>query len=311
MAVHQKPPHGSLEWLTLRHRDEQGRVRFGASDAPALMGCDPFGDIIDLAEDKWFPPEVSEPNAAMMRGNVLEPALVAYAETLLGQKVTTPDLMWSNGRMIATLDGLTEDGTIIVECKTTTAYNSDDGLPNSYYWQCVAQLACHPTATKVLIVVLDKRMRLGSWELERDQEEIDYLLLTADTIGDYLDRRELPPQVKVTERSAKMMWPDPVGVVDIGVEGANLVACINACNRDIKASEERLQRYKDELAALLGSNEVGELDGVKLVTFKKRKGNRRLNMARLVKDFGPLDDYYTEGGSYRVMRTVHSEDDSE
>ena len=32
-----KPPHGSVEWLNVRHRDENGKVTIGASEAGALM----------------------------------------------------------------------------------------------------------------------------------------------------------------------------------------------------------------------------------------------------------------------------------
>ena len=81
-----KPPHGSLEWHQIRHRDEQDRVRFGASEAPILAGVSKYETITSLALRKWSPPEVNEPNAAMMRGNILEPALITYAEQILKKK---------------------------------------------------------------------------------------------------------------------------------------------------------------------------------------------------------------------------------
>lgn len=221
MNTHQKPEHGSLQWLTLRHKTEEGKTRFGASEAPILMGVSPYKSLADLAIEKWGAPEVREQTPAMTRGHILEPALITYAETLLGTPVATPDLMFSNGRMIATLDG--EAIPTIVEAKTSLWHSADDPLPAEWYWQGVAQMACVPEAEQVMFVVLDKRMSLGHWILKRDEEAIANLMLRAEEVGEMLDAGVMPPDAQILETHVKALYPDPQGTKEIGHYGADLV----------------------------------------------------------------------------------------
>ena len=90
MQVIEKPKHGSIEWLQRRHRDDLGRVTFGASDAPALMNASPFMTRADLWHSKRSEPRISETSAAMHVGNVLESALVDELGRRLGINMTTP-----------------------------------------------------------------------------------------------------------------------------------------------------------------------------------------------------------------------------
>lgn len=297
-----KPEHGSIEWLNVRHRDQYGRVRFGASEAPTLMGCNPFATLTDLALTKWSEPEVTEPSAAMMRGNLLEPALLKYAEQLLGCEVATPNEMFYTGRLIATLDGITPDGTVIVECKTTTAYSSDDALPESYYWQAVAQMAC-TGIDMVLVVVLDKFMRFGSWTVRRNVEDIDRLFARADEIGQMLDDKQLPPDAPLNERTVKALYPTAAGALELGSTGAFIVNAWQASVEARKVAEAEEQGWRDQLCALLGGAETGTVDGQTVVTFKYRKGSSTFDSKRFAAEHPDLAAKYTrQGSSTRVLR---------
>lgn len=305
MATVNKPPHGSEQWLAIRKHDQYGRVRFGASEAPTLMGCNPYATLADLALDKWAPAEESPPNDAMIRGNVLEPALVTYAADLLGQPVATPNVMFTVGRLIATLDGLSDDESIIVECKTTTSYSSDDDIPNAYYWQAMAQLACVPTAERVLVVVLDKRMRLGSWTVTRDRDAIDRLFEQADYIGGYLDNKELPPEAQVTEKHVIAMYPEPSGSVELGTEGLALLTLWQAAKEARVSAERQEQEARDLLTAFLGSAEIGCVDNIPVVSYKQRKGSKTVDWKAVARDHGSLlDQYRKQGASTRVLRSM-------
>lgn len=301
-----KPTHGSLEWLQIRHRDEQGRVRFGASEAPTLMGVSKFNTIVDLAIEKWAEPSVKEQNDAMLRGHLLEPALLEYAATLLEQPVPTPDVMYPAGRFIATLDGLV--GDTIVEAKTTTFYSSDDVLPEDYYWQVLAQLACVPSATRVLVVVLDKRMRLGYWEVSRDavEDDIARLLDRADEVGDALDKGEMPEDAMPTEAQVKMLFPNPKGEIELTQVDVDIINGWNFAKAALKEAEAVEQAFKDQVARMLGEAEVGLFLGEKVVTYKARKGIERLDTKRLTQDHPELvAQYKVTGSSTRVLRTTN------
>lgn len=306
-TTHNKPTHGSLEWLNLRHRDEHGRVRFGASEAPILMDVSPYKTLADLAVEKWTEPTVNEPSPAMMRGNILEPALLKYAEELLTTTVTTPDTMFSNGRLIATLDGLAfpGDDCVIVECKTTTAYSSDDELPQDYYWQVIAQFACVPEATEALVVVLDRHMRLGSWRVMRDEAAIAVLMAQADITGEAFDKREMPENENLTEKAIKTLYPNPVGSVEIGYNGIVLIDEYRSAQRAAKFAAEQEQAFRDQLVSLLGNAEAGTVDGQIVVTFKTRSTGSRWDTKRLEQDHPELAaDYKKQAGSTRVLKVI-------
>lgn len=306
MTTIRKPPHGSLDWLLIRHRDDDGRCRFGASEAPTLMGANPWANLTDLAIEKWSEPQESEPNAAMERGNVLEPALIAHAATLLGQPVTTPDVMYAEGRLIATLDGITDDGTIIVEAKTTTAYSSDDECPAAYWWQVQAQLACVPTAHYGIVVVLDKRMRLGQWKVPRSEFDIAALMARADVIGDIIDRHELPnADETLTEAQVKAVWPKPTGTVALPTSAVAVIDEWQAAREARMDAEEREQVCRDRLAAMMGAAEVGTVDGHPVLSFKSRRAVLRIDTKAMERDHPSLvEQYRVPGLATRVLRTA-------
>ena len=311
MDTVKKPAHGSQEWLELRHRDKYGRVRFGASEAPVLMGVSPWANLGDLTIAKLGKVGPTPPSPAMTRGNVLEPGLISWAAELLGEKVVTPDVMYTVGRMIATLDGLSESG-IIVECKTTTSHSSDDDLPEEYYWQVVAQFACCPFAQEAVVVVLDKRMRLGHWRVLRNQEDCDRLLDRADQIGDVLDRGETPAEVEFTEKQAQIRFTGPAGEVELGKRGLFLVEEAQAWAQARKDAERNEQACRDELSHLLGAYEYGTFDGQRIVSFKARKGQSKVDWKQLAADHPDLlNRYRVKGAPTRVLRIGQTPDKME
>lgn len=303
-----KPTHGSLKWLEVRHRDEQGKIRFGASEAPILMGVSKYQTLTDLALAKWSDPEVKEQNDAMVRGTVLEPALLDFASQVLGVKVTTPEVMYAQGRFIATLDGVTEAGSTIVEAKTTTAYSCDDPMPVEFFWQAVAQLAC-TDAEAVRFVVLDKRMRLAMpnhWVVYRDnvEDEIIQLEEVAEQVGQALDARKLPDGATMTETHVKMLYPDSHGTKELGTDGIVAVNEWQAA-RDAREYAEQIEREaRDRLTAMLGEAEVGTVDGQKVVSYKSRSTGSRLDTKQLELDYPDLVAKYKKpAGTTRVLRS--------
>ena len=310
MKAIDKPTHGSLAWLQVRHRDENGHTRFGASEAPILMGASKFETLSSLAIRKWSEPEVLEPNAAMMRGQILEPALITYAADLLQQDVFTPEQMFINGRFIATLDGLSDDGDWIVEAKTTVAYSSDDELPDEYFWQVVAQFACVEMAKNALIVILDKRMRLGSWTLSRSsvQDAIDLLMAKADEVGACLDQHELPKDAKPTEAEIRSLFPNPNGTIELTPEMIQAIELWQAFKQAKEEAESGEQQYRDEIARYLSDKDTGCIDGQAVITFKSRKASSRIDITRLAADHPTLvEQYRTLGKPTRILRLTNGD----
>lgn len=310
MQTHIKPTHGTLEWLQLRHKDAEGRVRFGASEAPILAGVSHYRNLVDLAIAKWDEPEVNEMNEAMKRGHVLEPALITEASAILGCEVITPNFMYEHERFIATLDGVTfdEHGDIdtIIEAKTTTQHSNDDPLPVEFYWQVLAQMFC-TGARHALVIMLDKRMRIGTYRLERTDDveaDIEWLAATAETVGAMLDAKQLP-DIPMTESQVKSLYPNPAGSIEVGSSGLALLREWQAAAEARKSVESHEQLLRDKVAQLLGVFDTGTVDGQPVVSFKARKGSSRLDLKRLEAEHpGLVAGYRVQGAPFRVLRML-------
>ena len=102
---------GTPEWLDWR------RQGIGASEAPAIMGENPWKTPKNLLKEK-IEGSKSRPNAAMLRGIALEPEARESYENVVGVKVP-PVCIQSNEYewLRASLDGLSEDGHLVVEIK--------------------------------------------------------------------------------------------------------------------------------------------------------------------------------------------------
>lgn len=299
-----RPPYLSPEWHAQRKHDENGNVRFGASDAPVLMNVSRYRNVVDLFISRQSEEPPSPTTDVQMRGHRLEPALLEYASDLLEERVETPEGWFTAGRFVATLDGLTKDETVVVEAKTTMMYSSDDAIPPSFYWQVQAQLACVPTAKYALVVVLDNRMRFGSWQVHRNDEDIARLLDWAEIVGSHLDRNELPPDVLMTEHQVKTFYPEPLGELEIGEKGGELVERYREIKSIREDMDEQEKDLRTQIVNLLGNKEIGTVNGVKVISYKSRKGQFRVDTKLLEAENPELVALYRRtGSSTRTLRT--------
>ena len=103
---------GTSAWLDWR---DQG---IGASDAPAIMGENPWKSAARLMREKLGEVKKFSGNAAMRRGNELEPLARRRYERLSGVSVDPACLQSSRHTwQRASVDGLAADGSVVVEIK--------------------------------------------------------------------------------------------------------------------------------------------------------------------------------------------------
>ncbi len=125
---------GTPEWLEWR---SQG---IGASDAPTIMGENPWKSAGYLLEEKCGRRKGNFTNAAMARGVRLEPEARKSYETKVGIQVTPACLQSARHEwMRASVDGLAANGTSVVEIKCgESAYrkaSTSRAVPDYYYGQ--------------------------------------------------------------------------------------------------------------------------------------------------------------------------------
>ncbi|MEA1959453.1 MAG: YqaJ viral recombinase family protein [Chloroflexota bacterium] len=102
---------GTPAWLEWR---SQG---IGASDAPAIMGENPWKSANYLLQEKCEG-KVYGPNAAMARGTRLEPEARKRYESKFGVRVAAACLQSTKYEWLrASVDGLATDGSAVVEIK--------------------------------------------------------------------------------------------------------------------------------------------------------------------------------------------------
>lgn len=308
MQVIPKQKHGSKDWLLARWKDEQGRCVFGASDVPALMGVSPYKSRAALFADKTNEPVEQPSNAVFDRGNDLEPALIARASKQLGTNIITPEVIYRDGRLSISLDGVDNEQSpsVVVEAKTTTRYSvyESSDLPAEWLWQGWAQQAV--LEVPVWFVVLDRDLRISCVELPDNPLAIDTLLTETDVFGGWVDNNT-PPMDEINNFSADdiaRIWRVEPTTVELDATVLDWVAQLEEARALSKQASELETKAKDAIAQMMLGNEIGLVDGQQIVSWKQQAGKESFDAARLKQEHPEMVQEYTkQGNPYRVMRT--------
>lgn len=302
-----KPPHGSVEWLTVRHRDTQGKVTFGASEAGALMGVSEYTTLTDLCVSKLTEPEETPPTKAMLKGVIFEDALIDYAAKELGLKLSTPDEMFRKGRFTVTLDGATDDLSTVVECKVTSAHTitSADDLP--MMWVMQGHVQHYVTGADIWFSVFDRRQNLTVVQMPINEDVISELLIQADRVGEALDNGVIPDEAwaDFTAEQIALIYPQVPGkAIQADDELVNWIMDLENVNRQIKQLETEKKEAQDQIARrMIDADTVTDANGVPIFTWREQRGRVSFNAKAFEADHPELfAQYKREGAPFRVMR---------
>jgi putative phage-type endonuclease len=301
MEYIEKPIHGSLEWLQLRHK-HNGKTIVGASEVSIIMGANHYKNIIDLAIEKMREPEVREQNDAMKRGTFLEQGLLDYASAELGITITTPSSMYLNGRINATLDGLAAHPEKVFEAKTSTAYVQGDACLPEWYWQAQAQMFCTGTSV-VTFIVLDRQLRITMFDVERNEQDQQHMVEQVQKFCESIDAGVLPENVPLTADQVTLLHPEPAGEVELGASGLDIVQRLQAVKEAIKELESEETELRNHLANMMRDADAGTVDGHKIITYKAQS-TVRFDQKSFSDEHPDLLKKYQKKSSFRVMRFV-------
>jgi len=308
MQVIPKAKHGSKEWLLARWKDEQGRCVFGASDIPALMGASPYKTRGELFADKVNEPVEQEETAVFRRGNLLEKPLLEEASRVLGTNIFTPDVIYRDGRLSISLDGVDheENPTVVVEAKTSTRYSiyTAEDLPVEWCWQGYAQMAV--LQVPVWFVVLDRDQRISVVQLPDNPEAIDTIRLETSVFGGWVDGDPLDEDINnFTATDIARIWKAEPTSVELPASAVDWALQLEEARAMAKQAADLESKAKDALAQMLLGNEIGTVDGVQLVTWKQQAGKASLDTKQLRADHPELvSQYEKQGAPFRVMRVT-------
>lgn len=312
MQVIPKPEHGSLDWLKVRHRDDEGKVTFGASEAGALMGVSEYTTLTDLCISKLYPPEVKEPEPQMVKGLIFEDALLKYAGTLLGCDVETPEMMYRKGRFTVTLDGLAHGipnapANRIIEAKVTSAYTvaSADDLPKS--WVMQGHVQQWVLGLPVSFIVFDKRQHINLVDMPFHEGLMNTILNVADVVGYDLDSGVMPDYAYkgLTSEQVQRLYPVVESRnITADDELVNHVFDLETTRKQIKELKEQEQELVDTIARALGdADEITDAAGFTMLTWRQQKGRLSFDTKAFQLAHPDLFAQFTkEGAPFRVMR---------
>ena len=238
-AVQQNTP----EWLELR------KNMIGASDAPIIMGDSPWKTPFQLWEEKLSLKKPPEMNAAMQRGHELEPiarqAYIDYTGNYIEPKVVFSE---THHWMMASLDGLSIDGNLIVEIKCPGKKDHEIAkkgeVPKKYWAQLQHQLATINSNILHYFSYLDGDVALVT--VEADEKYIKQLMKKEVDFWNKMQSLEAPA---LSDRDYVEKRDD------IWVEATQEWATVQLQLEDLKAREKKCRELLIQLSG--GVNCIG------------------------------------------------------
>lgn len=247
------------EWLKLR------KNKIGASDAPIIMCVSPWKSKHELWIEKMSEEIETECTSYMQRGIDLEPIARALFNEI-NSKNTEPSVIFHKKFewMIASLDGMSEDGKTIVEIKCPGKKDHDIArsgkIPEKYYPQIQHQIEV-AGVDAAYYFSFDGQDGV-TIKVDRDQEYIDKMI--AEELKFYECMQNFcPPDDCVKKINNNKMWD----------ECAQEWKKINLSIEDAKQQLKQLQDKEDQLKSIMieiAENEECAGAGIELKKYARK-----------------------------------------
>ena len=301
-----KPPHGSREWLWVRWRNAEGLSRIAASSAAAVHNEHEYMTAGDLAVELLAEeaPQPKQANAAMERGNRLEPVLIQWTSDIEEIVLNTPDIMYcfENGdaRMIATLDAISADG-VPFEIKTTKK-RWDGVLPRQWYWQGVQQSICAGT-NQIEWRIFDSDLELHQYTQVVTSDEQQIHITAVDEFLNLIEQGLVPEVARLSYENVSDLYNKPSGAQTMLPEGTlHLIEQLDKVKEAKKHLEDAESELKSQIGMLMKDAEEGILNGDIVVTWKMQTRNV-FDSSRFDKEHPALSKKYRKDTNFRVLKT--------
>jgi putative phage-type endonuclease len=290
-------PADRTAWLAER------RPFANASDAAVYVGCHPYKNLADLAVEKLAAEPPDETNRAMERGNRLEAAVADWWADEHGVGIYEPEVMYRNGRLLATLDrrivGADRDA---LEVKTTR--HAVDRVQDHWWWQGQAQMFC-ADLDRVHFAVLDGSMDLASYTIQRDDSAISCLVEAVEKVWTWLDLGLVPEGVELGAEHLATLYPSPVegSYADVDDDALDAIRAWEEARQARLVAQKAEDEAKDAVARIVAEHEGARHDGVVVCTWKSSTRSA-LDTKRLSAEHPELVAQYQRETSYRVLRAT-------
>ena len=288
------------QWL------EERRTGIGGSDVAGILGVSKWSSPMDVYLSKIGQADELAESPAMRWGTLLEAAIRDEFARVMGVEVQQCGMIRSELHpfMIANVDGLVGDSEIL-ECKTA---RSADGwgeagtneIPVYYITQVMHYLAV--TGRELAhVAVLIAGSDFRTYVVERDEAFIEDLIEAERAFWfDHVIPR-IPPD-PVNAEDAKKIWPQDCGMsLEVDEPVKVKVSLLKEAKLDLKAAEERVAFFEDEIRLAFGEYAALTWHGDVIATYKSQSSNR-IDTTALKSEMPDVAAKYTKQSSTRVLR---------
>lgn len=260
------------EWLEYR------RQGLGGSDAPTIVGFNPYNSLFRLYADKKGLIGAVEDNEAMRQGRDLEAYVAERFMEATGKKVRRRNFMFQSEEypfMLADIDREVVGENAGLECKTTSAFTKSDfeggEIPLYYYAQMTHYMAVMGYDRMYLaVVVLGKGFYWFC--IERDEAEIESLVAAEKAFWESYIVPNVPPALdgsEATENALREIYPSETDDSEVLVP-TELMKRYAELKDIADNAKSQLDGIKAEIQATLGNSSTGSSDGYK-ITWKSQQ----------------------------------------
>jgi len=292
--------------------DEQRKQRkscLGSSDMAAVLGLDPFKNAADVYLGKTGKLTEQEESKVMKRGNYLEPAILNFAQDILGN-LTRNVFFEAPGSlpMASNVDAIVDETDFPVEAKSVGLFvgeewgeEGSDVIPDRVIIQCHVHMICTESDFCHVPVYLSAR-EFVMFGVAKSVKIVEIICNEATSFWYNCVQADTPPtDVVPAEAVMKRIRREPETVVDIPPECVPLVEQWQEKNAAYLLAGKEKDAAKAEAINLLGTSEAGDLPDGRQLTYLSQS-RRMIDSKRLTAEKPDVAAEYLKTSTYPVLR---------
>lgn len=288
---------------------EQRKSCLGSSDMAAVLGLSPFRNAADVYLEKTGKLEEQKETAVMKRGNYLEPAILNFAEDVLGNLSRNVFYKAPDGLpMASNVDAMVNETKNPVEAKSVGLFvgeqwgeEGSDVIPDRVIIQGHVHMICTGADFCHVPVYLSAR-EFVMFGVGLSEKIKDIICTKAIDFWTYNVQRDTPPtDVVPAEAVMKRIRREPETVVDIPSECVSMVGRWDELKAARLLAEKAEKAAKSEVINLLGVSEAGQLPNGDMVTYLSQS-RKMIDSRRLTTEKPDIAAEYLKTTKYPVLR---------
>jgi len=294
--------------MSLTEKQLQERKNYiGGSDSSTICGVNPYGNIIELWQEKLGLKEIEDIShkPAIRAGNYLEPVVAQWFEddTKKPLEITSETFYHKSiPYMAANIDRLVKGESAILECKTAGrdigwGKDGDNTIPDYYLCQVahyVATLDLEMAYIAVLIAGNDFRW----YTYERNQKLEDMIIKKEKAFWECVQKEEAPEPRTSEEIISLYCQANNEEPLMVDNELEECIELLKVNRQHIKILEESNESYEVKIKAFMKNHDILHgRNGKPACTWKNAKGATRFDLKKFSEENQTLYEKYLKIGN--------------